>query len=94
MVPGIKLVEMAFSRDKAPCCGYGSGLEISHPEIMKAMASRLVSIAADADVDILVTGCPTCRIILLENMKSSENPGRLHYPEILDIPIFLERVLP
>lgn len=92
MVPGIKLVEMAFSRDKAPCCGYGSGLEISHPEIMREMASRLMAVAADTDADILVTGCPTCRSILLENMKGSGNPGRS--PEILDIPGFLERFLP
>ena len=91
MVPGIKLVEMAFSRDQAPCCGYGSGLEISHPEVMREMASRLVSIAADADADVLVTGCPTCRSILMENVKDSGKSG--HYPEILDIPILLEKVL-
>jgi Fe-S oxidoreductase len=91
MVPGIKLVEMAFSRDQAPCCGYGSGLEISHPEIMREMASRLVSIAVDANADILVTGCPTCRSILLENIKDCGKSG--HSPEILDIPAFLEKAL-
>jgi Fe-S oxidoreductase len=89
MVPGIKLVEMAFSRDRAPCCGYGSGLEISHPEIMREMASRLIDVARESKADVLVTGCPTCRSVLLDNMKNSGESG----PEVLDIPGFLERCL-
>jgi heterodisulfide reductase subunit D len=89
MVPGVELIEMAFSRDQAPCCGYGSGLEISHPEIMREMASRLIAVASESKADLLVTGCPTCRSVLLDSMKSSGDSG----PEILDIPGFLERCL-
>ncbi len=90
MVPGIKLVEMAFSRDQAPCCGYGSGLEISHPEVMREMASRLIAVAVESKADVLVTGCPTCRSVLLENMKNCGDSG----PEILDITGLIERCLP
>ncbi len=89
MVPGIKLVEMAFSRDQAPCCGYGSGLEISHPEVMREMASRLIDVARESKADVLVTGCPTCRSVLLDNMKKGGDSGL----EILDISSFLERCL-
>lgn len=93
MAPGIELVEMAFCRDQAPCCGYGAGLEISHPEIMQKMASRLVSIASDSGAKVLVTGCTTCRSILQDNMTSSENHKDGDSLEILDLPMFVERIL-
>jgi Fe-S oxidoreductase len=56
---------------------------------MREMASRLIAVAAESKADVLVTGCPTCRSVLLDNMKSSGDSG----PEILDIPGFLERCL-
>jgi len=94
MPAGIELVEMAFCRDQAPCCGYGAGLEITHPEITRKMATRLVSIARDSGAKLLVTGCPTCRSVLLDNLAVTKNNDDNNFPEIIDIPMFVERILP
>ncbi|MEA3224027.1 MAG: (Fe-S)-binding protein [Thermodesulfobacteriota bacterium] len=96
MVPKANLVEMAFNKDQAPCCGYGVGLEITHPEITKLMALRLVSLAEDAGAEVMVMGCPTCRNVILENLggeNDSNKPERKGSVDILDLPLFLERVL-
>ncbi|MCD6569427.1 MAG: hypothetical protein J7L53_01855 [Deltaproteobacteria bacterium] len=83
-------------KDQAPCCGYGVGLEITHPEITKLMALRLVSLAEDAGAEVMVMGCPTCRNVILENLggeNDSNKPERKGSVDILDLPLFLERVL-
>jgi len=96
MVPKANLVEMAFNKDQAPCCGYGVGLEITHPEITKLMARRLVSLAEDVGAKVMIMGCPTCRNVILENLgyeNNSTKPKREGSVEILDFPLFLERIL-
>jgi Fe-S oxidoreductase len=92
-VPGVTLAEMAFNRDQAPCCGYGMGLDITHPEITAKMAARLRSMAMQAGATTLVTGGPVCSIVL--NLAAvtempDRNPGSI---EIIDIAQFLERRL-
>jgi len=89
MLPGIKLVELAFKKDQAPCCGYGVGLSFSHPEITRVMARRIFTLTEDANADILVTGCPTCRDTILENIDADQGPI-----EILDLTLFLDRMIP
>jgi heterodisulfide reductase subunit D len=92
MVPGIELKEMAFNRDQAPCCGYGMGLEIAHPEIAVMMARRLISMAADTGAKILVTGCPVCTIVLKKVLSSQDQVYQSqHDIEIVDLAVFLDR---
>ncbi|MBN1534499.1 MAG: (Fe-S)-binding protein [Spirochaetes bacterium] len=92
-VPGVTLVEMAFNRDQAPCCGYGMGLDITHPEIKAKMAARLRIMAMQTGATTLVTGCPVCSIVLnaaAVTDMSDQNSGGI---EIIDIAQFLERRL-
>ncbi|MBN1572128.1 MAG: (Fe-S)-binding protein [Deltaproteobacteria bacterium] len=91
MVENLEFVELPFSRDRAPCCGYGMGLSYTHPDVAAKMAERIVSIGSMSRADLLITGCPTCRDVILENFskKVSEKPKI----EIVDLPIFLDRIL-
>jgi Fe-S oxidoreductase len=90
-VPGITLVDMAFNRDQAPCCGYGMGLDITHPEITAKMATRLRTMAMDAGATTLVTGCPVCSIVLNEAASVKDWPDQKSRSiEIVDIAQFLE----
>jgi Fe-S oxidoreductase len=75
--------EMALIKDKAPCCGWGMGLEISHPELSRIMAERLGLMTRDVGAETLITGCPTCREVI------AEGGGR-----VIDLVEFIERVLP
>lgn len=89
-VPGSKIIELALIKDQAPCCGYGVGLSISHPEITGLMAHRLASMGNDTGADIMVTGCPTCRDIILENIDAEHSEGTI---EVLDLTLFLDRMI-
>jgi Fe-S oxidoreductase len=60
MIPGVTLVEMGLTRDTAPDCGYGAGMELTHPEISRAMLGRLFLHAASTNAEVLVSGDPVC----------------------------------
>jgi Fe-S oxidoreductase len=90
-IPGSKLIELPLTRDQAPCCGYGVGLSFSHPEITRLMAHRLATMASDTGADMMVTGCPTCRDIILENITEAESTERS--TELLDLTLLLDRMI-
>ncbi len=84
--------EMALTRDKAPCCGWGMGLEISHPEIARLMGARLAAMAQEIGADTLVTGCPTCREVIVNSLDA--DPPQAGEVRVIDLVQFIERVLP
>ncbi len=90
MVPGLKLVEPAYTRDQAPCCGYGVGLVFTHPEISEMMAKRLIAVAESTGADTLVTGCPTCRDVIAE--YAGKNLTKKNAVEVLDLALLLDRM--
>lgn len=91
MIPGLELKEMAYTRDQAPCCGNGMGLEIVHPEITRLMARRLVAMARETGAQTLVLGCPTCLAVLKAAMEGAEPSA--NGVELLDLVSLLERML-
>ena len=82
--------EMALTRDQAPCCGWGMGVEISHHDLTPLMAKRLLSRAQDVGAKVMVTGCSTCRDVLIQ--CENKNRSEVNTIEILDLPLFVERV--
>jgi Fe-S oxidoreductase len=84
--------EMALSGDQAPCCGWGMGLEITHPDITGLMATRLALMAGEIGADTLVTGCPTCKDVIMKNLDSGRS--EIGEDRILDLVQFVGRVLP
>lgn len=84
---GALFKEMALTRDKAPCCGWGMGLEISHPEIARLMAARPAQMARELGAETLVTGCPTCRDIIAGSLEGKDL-------QVIDLVQFVQGVLP
>jgi Fe-S oxidoreductase len=84
--------EMALTGDKAPCCGWGMGLEISHPEISRLMAVRLALMAQEIGADTLITGCPTCRDVIVGNLDGGRSG--IGEDRVIDLVQFIQRVLP
>ncbi len=84
--------EMALTRDQAPCCGWGMGLEITHPEISRLMADRLLLMAEEVGAGTLVTGCPTCRDAMVKNRDGEIS--KIGDGDIVDLFQFIDRVLP
>jgi len=92
LAAGPQFREMALTGDKAPCCGWGMGLEISHPEITLLMGARLATMAREAGAGTLVTGCPTCREVIVRSTAGAAL--ETESVDVIDLIQFLERVLP
>ncbi len=93
MVNGSEFVELPFSKDRAPCCGYGMGLSYIHPEVTSKMAERILSIGSMTDADTMVMGCSTCRDVVLENIPKDTKSTKNKRIDIVDLPIFLDRIV-
>jgi heterodisulfide reductase subunit D len=80
MVPGVKLVEFKYNREKSVCCGSGGGVRSVLPEL--SLEVSRVALAEMPEVDTLVTSCPFCNYNFCEGAKGSKL-------EILDLPEFI-----
>lgn len=69
-IPGVKLLEMEFSRENAYCCESWGGMEANYPEIANAAGSRRIEEAKETEAEIITTTCPFCKRQL---MKVSRN---------------------
>jgi Fe-S oxidoreductase len=56
-------VELFHDRRQAECCGAGSIMFLSDPDISLKIAARRLSLAREDGVRTLVTACPNCRTI-------------------------------
>jgi heterodisulfide reductase subunit D len=59
---GVRLAEMEFSRDQAPCCG--SNLWVACDAVSKKMQYDLLESARSTGSSVLITACDKCRIHL------------------------------
>ncbi|MCL2492898.1 MAG: (Fe-S)-binding protein [Clostridiales bacterium] len=59
-IPGLKLLEMARSREAAWCCGAGGGVREAFPDFGFATAKKRLEEAADTGAEILASACPLC----------------------------------
>jgi heterodisulfide reductase subunit D len=59
---GVRLAEMEFSREQAPCCG--SNLWVSCDAVSKRMQQELLDSARRTGSNTLITACDKCRIHL------------------------------
>ena len=58
---GLDLVEMKWNREKARCCGYGSGMALTYPEVADEIALKRMDEARETGAEILVTACQSCK---------------------------------
>jgi Fe-S oxidoreductase len=71
-LPGVELIEMKNSRERARCCGAGAGLKTANPKLALEIAQRRINEACDTGAQILVTACPFCEQNLSEAARLSD----------------------
>ncbi len=82
-LPGVRLVEMAHTRELALCCGGGGNLQAVDPDLTRALAARRVREALDTGASVLVTACQQCVQVLAEAARRSR--ARLRVLDIVQL---------
>jgi len=60
-IEGMELVEMAFTRAEALCCGGGGNMESLDASVSQSVARMRMEQARDTGAELLVTACPQCK---------------------------------
>lgn len=81
-VPGVKLCEMA---EPGACCGGAGSFSLDHYEVADAIRRRKVADIDKTGAELVLTGCPSCRMHILEGLERA-GKGRpvRHFVELLE----------
>ena len=72
-VTGKKPIELFHNRNEAECCGAGSVMYLTHPNISSKVAERRINNALEEGAEILVTACPNCKNIFTKTNSNMRN---------------------
>ena len=86
-IPGLKVIEMRNSREKARCCGGGAGVKTAYPEISGKAALHRLREAERTGADAIVTTCPFCVQTLRAAAEASSSRMR-----VLELSVLLEEL--
>jgi len=64
-IPGLELVEMAETRERALCCGGGGDVEMADADLVAAVARRRLQMALDTGARTVVSACQQCKRTLV-----------------------------
>jgi Fe-S oxidoreductase len=88
-IPGVSLVEMAFARENALCCGGGGGGMWLDTVIWQAANERLsdrrIGHALATGAGILAVSCPFESSRFEDSLKSTGNEGKMVVRDILEL---------
>ena len=87
-VPGLKLIEMRNSREKARCCGGGAGVKTAYPELSGKAALRRLKEAERTGADAIVTTCPFCVQTL--GAAAEANSSKIR---VIELSVFLDELV-
>lgn len=87
-VDGLNLVEMKWNREKANCCGYGSGLALTFPQMANEIATDRFSQAKKTGAEILITACQSCKSAFLNQSSKEDNLKVMDLVELIAENIF------
>ncbi|MGC8606453.1 MAG: (Fe-S)-binding protein [Vulcanisaeta sp.] len=84
-VPGVRLVEMAHSREKSLCCGAGGGGIALETRVSTDLSKRRLKEAIDTGASIVLTACTYCfRMLEDANKVVKTNMKVMDLVEFLD----------
>jgi len=83
---GSKCIELFHSREAAECCGAGSVMFLTDPQIAIRVATKRISAIAETKSKLLITACQNCKQSL-----SYAKHNILPDIEVVDIVEFLAR---
>jgi heterodisulfide reductase subunit D len=84
-VPGVQLIEMKSSKEKARCCGGGAGVKTAYPEVAMKASIRRIKEAEATGAQMLVTTCPFCMQTLREGARSTGSTMK-----VVELSVFLD----
>ena len=80
-IPGIKIKEM---KEPDRCCGAGGSFNLAYYELSRDINDRKVNDIAGTKADLVVTGCGSCRMHLLDGLCQREKPQNvLHTTQLI-----------
>ena len=79
---------MERSREKSFCCGAGGARMWMEETIGKRINMERTDEAIETGANIVATGCPYCRIMIDDGVKTNDAQDAV---EVLDIALLLER---
>jgi heterodisulfide reductase subunit D len=71
-IPNVNLIEMAYNRERAICCGAGGGVGALNRNLTLKMSKLIVEQAEMVKAQILVTGCPLCKRFIKEAIEGQD----------------------
>ncbi|WP_066073715.1 (Fe-S)-binding protein [Neobacillus soli] len=92
-IPGVKLVEMERSREKAMCCGAGGGLMWMEEETGHRINVSRTEQALEVNPSVISSACPYCLTMLSDGTKAKEveeNVSTYDVAELLEKTVFGE----
>ena len=82
-VPGISLVEM---NESDRCCGFGGVMRVTHRKLSDGIAEAKVKNIVAAGAEVVVTGCPGCRMQIADALRRAEADVEVLHPvQILEM---------
>lgn len=85
-VPGVRLVEMPHSRERALCCGGGGDVEMVDENLAASVALRRIAEAESSGAELLLTACQQCVRTLSAAARAKESAM-----QVLDLARFVAR---
>jgi Fe-S oxidoreductase len=77
-IPGMKLMEMARTKEYAWCCGAGGGVKENNPEFARWTAKERIKEAESTGAKAIVTACPGCEKNFSEAIKDMGNTLKVY----------------
>ncbi|AZU64631.1 heterodisulfide reductase-related iron-sulfur binding cluster [Neobacillus mesonae] len=84
-IPGVKLVEMERSRDKAMCCGAGGGLMWMEEDTGQRINVARTEQALETQSSMISSGCPYCLTMLSDGTKAKEVEEKISTYDVAEI---------
>jgi Fe-S oxidoreductase len=88
-IPGVTFVDMEKCRENSDCCGMGGGrMWMETPKGLvtsQAIAEKRVRQALDTGAEVLVTGCPFCKITLTDAVKALNVEASIQVMDVTEL---------
>jgi len=82
-IPGITFKEMRRNRENSWCCGGGTTVYSSFPDLTRKVAKEKIKDIPE-DAEIIVTACPLCKEVLSSSIKNKV---------VYDLPVIVSEAL-
>ncbi|HUI72941.1 MAG TPA: (Fe-S)-binding protein [Spirochaetia bacterium] len=69
--------ELFHTREKAECCGAGSSMFLTDPQIASQVADKRIQAVREADSDVVITACQNCKQAFMDAQRAKGPPVRV-----------------